>query len=123
MGLCAKMPRKPFNRFQLRNERTWNNTMLVGEICSASENRRSDMTDISFPTLERLSLLYKKHGASNPVLLKLNCSQCGNNFEAELHSTSRGFGINGGILLVTKDDQLTGKCLDCYKQTDRCTSD
>jgi len=75
------------------------------------------MTDISFPTLERLFRFYTEHGAANPVLFELNCSHCGNYFELELHRTSHGFGINGGILLVSKDDQLIGICMDCHKKT------
>jgi hypothetical protein len=78
------------------------------------------MTNDKLPTLEKLDDFYNEHGNSNPVLLPFNCIQCGRRFELELHRTSQGFGINGGILLVTSDDQLLGRCVDCHKQTDKC---
>lgn len=92
--------------------------MLVGEIGNEFINQGPEMTDITIPNLEKLHRIFREHGPSNPILLTFNCFQCENSFELELHRTGSGFGINGGMLFVTKDDQLLGKCMHCYKQTD-----
>jgi hypothetical protein len=73
------------------------------------------MTNKKLPSLEKLDDIYDEHGNSNPVFLTFKCCQCNHRFVLELHRTTQGFGINGGILLVTGDDQLLGKCLDCHK--------
>ena len=81
------------------------------------------MTDVTFASLERLFQIYTENGAANPVRLGLDCSQCGNNFELEIHRTSRGFGINGGVLLVKNNDQLLGACMSCHWEMVRRESD
>ena len=97
--------------------------MLVGTIGYKFGNEGPEIADIKFPTLEKLTRLYKEHGASNPVCFTSNCIQCGDRVELELHETSQGFGINGGFLFVTEDDHLLSKCVNCHKQLDRSRFD
>ena len=83
--------------------------MIFGISGNMDGTRQLDMTEITYPSLERLFQLYIEHEAANPVRLNFNCIQCGQHFELELHRTSRGFGINGGVLLVNSEGQLLGE--------------
>jgi hypothetical protein len=68
-------------------------------------------------SLDTLGQLTRENPNKNPVLIKRNCRQCGCDLEIEIHKTSGGFGLQGGILLES-DKQILADCLKCYeKQT------
>ena len=66
-------------------------------------------------SLETLGKLLNENPQMDPVVIKRNCRQCGCKLEIEIHKTSGGFGLQGGILLEA-DQQILADCLKCYEK-------
>lgn len=66
-------------------------------------------------SLDMLRKIFEEHAQENPVIMKRNCSECGCAIEIEIHKTSSGFGLQGGILLE-RNQQIVADCLKCYEK-------
>ena len=66
-------------------------------------------------SLDTLGKLLRESSQKNPVVIKRNCRQCGCDLEIEIHKTSGGFGLQGGILFEA-DQQILADCLKCYQK-------
>ncbi len=65
--------------------------------------------------LNTLRQIFASNAPESPVFIRKKCSQCGCNVDIELHKTSGGFGLQGGILLEM-DDRTMAYCLKCYEK-------
>ncbi len=64
-------------------------------------------------SLDTLRKLFGDNPPDRPVIIRKTCSECGQDVEIELHKTSGGFGLQGGILLE-RHGQIDANCLKCY---------
>ena len=65
--------------------------------------------------LNTLQKLFESNSPKSPVFIRKKCSLCGCNVDIELHKTSGGFGLQGGILLEF-GDRTMAQCLKCYEK-------
>ena len=63
--------------------------------------------------LESLKKIFADNIPERPVLIQRTCRDCGCDVTIELHKTSGGFGLQGGVLLEG-DQQIVADCLGCY---------
>ena len=63
--------------------------------------------------LESLKRIFADNTPQNLVLIQRTCRECGCEVKIELHKTSGGFGLQGGILFEG-DHHIVADCLECY---------
>ena len=68
------------------------------------------------PLLNRLNELFKDNPEKSTIVLKEKCSGCGCDTIIEITPTSRGYGLQGGALLLSSTDKCIAKCLACYEK-------
>ena len=66
-------------------------------------------------SMETLRKIFADNGPKSPVIIQRTCSECGCDVKIELHKTSGGFGLQGGILLE-RDHLMVADCLQCYEK-------
>ena len=66
-------------------------------------------------SLDTLKRIFADNGPASPVVMQRTCNECGCDVKIELHRTSGGFGLQGGILLE-RDQQIVADCLHCYEK-------
>ena len=66
-------------------------------------------------SLDTLGKLFGDNPPDRPVIIRKTCSECGRDVEIELHKTSGGFGLQGGIL-IDLDGHIAADCPKCYKK-------
>jgi len=73
------------------------------------------MTNQDCLTLKKLDQLYEKQKTSIPLVLNAYCCECGVVVRVEIHKTLDGYGMNGGFVFATDDDQLMARCIHCHQ--------
>ena len=67
---------------------------------------------LSVNDLKNLFVFYEK---SEPLFVTTDCYTCGRKTTIEIHKTSDGFGLLGGVLDKSVNQQYIAKCAECYK--------
>ena len=66
--------------------------------------------------LNGLKKLFKDNPEKSTIVLKEKCSDCGGLTIIEITQTSRGYGLQGGALYMSSNDEFLAKCLACYEK-------
>ena len=66
--------------------------------------------------IEILRKMFEDHPDKSTIVLKEKCSDCGCNTTIEITSISGGFGLVGGALFDSSNDEFIAKCLTCYEK-------
>ena len=69
--------------------------------------------------IEILRKMFKANPEESCIVLKDKCSDCGCNTIIEITPTSRGYGLQGGVLFKSSTDNYIAKCPDCYEKTSK----
>ena len=70
------------------------------------------------PTLvdvNTLEEMFAENPPGTPVIIDKTCIECGCDVAIEIHRTSGGFGLQGGILLRA-NNQTVARCLACHEK-------
>jgi hypothetical protein len=65
--------------------------------------------------IEILRKMFEANPKKSTIELIEKCSECGHKIIIEITTTSRGFGLQGGILLKCPPDGYLAKCPACYE--------
>jgi hypothetical protein len=68
------------------------------------------------PLSKKLKKLFDDKPGESEIILIERCSDCGGLTIIEIKHTSRGFGLMGGDLFMSSNDELIAKCLNCYEK-------
>jgi len=68
------------------------------------------------PLSRILKKLFEDKPGKSEIILVERCSACGVLTIIEITRTSRGYGLLGGTLLTSSNDEYTAKCLNCYEK-------
>ena len=66
-------------------------------------------------SLDTLRMIFGDNPSDRPVIIHQTCCDCGCDVEIEVHKTSGGFGLQGGILLES-GGKIVADCLKCYEK-------
>jgi hypothetical protein len=66
--------------------------------------------------LKILKKLFEDKPGKSEIILKQRCSDCGCLTIIEITHTSRGYGLQGGTLLMSSNNKFIVKCLNCYEK-------
>lgn len=65
--------------------------------------------------VEILRKMFEANPEKSKIVLKEKCSDCGCDTTIEITPTSGGFGLMGGALIKSSNDEYIAKCPTCYK--------
>jgi len=68
------------------------------------------------PLQKRLKKIFEADSEKSTIVLREKCSDCGCDTIIEIIPTSRGYGLQGGALFMSSDDEFIAKCLNCYEK-------
>jgi hypothetical protein len=68
------------------------------------------------PLQKRLKKLFKDNPEKSTIVLKEKCSDCGGLTIIEITDTSKGYGLQGGALFTSSNDEFIARCLNCYEK-------
>ena len=66
--------------------------------------------------IEILRKMFEDNPEKSTIVLKEKCSDCGCDTTIEITPTSSGFGLMGGFLFKSSEDEYTAKCAACYEK-------
>lgn len=73
--------------------------------------------ELKLITLDTLKRLFEGLTSENLITIRKICSDCSCEFTIEIHKTSGGFGLNGGVL-YDEDGIIVAKCVECYRKSE-----
>lgn len=73
--------------------------------------------DLKLITQDTLKRMFEGLTQENFVYIKKICSDCGCDVTIEIHKTSGGFGLQGGVLYDI-DEVIVAKCDECYRKSE-----
>ena len=68
------------------------------------------------PLSKILKKLFEDKPGKSEIILIERCSDCGGLTIIEITQTSRGYGLQGGALFMSSNDEFLAKCLACYEK-------
>lgn len=68
------------------------------------------------PLSRILKKLFDDKPEKSEIILIERCSDCGGLTIIEIKHTSRGYGLMGGVLFESSNDEFIVKCLACYEK-------
>ena len=66
--------------------------------------------------IDILRKMFEDNPEKSTIVLKEKCSDCGQEIIIEITPTSSGFGLMGGVLFNSSNDEYIAKCPTCYEK-------
>ena len=66
--------------------------------------------------IEVLTRMFEANSEKSTIILNDKCSECGRKTIIEITPTSGGYGLMGGALFMSSNDEYIAKCLNCYEK-------